>query len=640
MIRVSFRASSCLAMLVTLLLGGCALLGDEAAGFDGPAEPAEPAEPDARALDAAAPGTLAGESVAVWVTTGDRSKLLAQQASVNFGADTSQPVTITVDEQVRYQTMDGFGAAMTGSSAYLMNRAMSASQREALLSDLFSPGGIGLSMVRQTIGASDFSLSSYTYNDMAPGQSDPNLNNFSLSGDLDDVVPMLQAARAKNGALKIMGSPWSAPAWMKEVHTLNGGWLNVAWYGAYADYLVKYIQAYQARGLPIYAITIQNEPLHETGSYPSMRMDPANQANFVKNNLGPAMSAAGIGTKILAYDHNWDRWDYPNDVLADGAAAPYIAGSAFHGYGGSPDLMASTHAAHPDKGIWFTEISGGAWATSFAGNLRWNLSNIVIACTRNWAKSILLWNLALDQRSGPTNGGCSDCRGVVTVNSGNGNYEREVEYYVLGHVSKFVAPGAQRIASNTFNGGIENVAFANPDGSKVLIALNNGGASSSFAVRWNGQSFSYTLPAGAVATFVWSTGGSGAAPIGSTVWLQGNNGKFVSSEDGLAPMMCDRDSVQGWESFAVVDAGGGTVALRCSNGAYVSSEDGLAPITCNRTAIGGWERFVWEPTNDGKVALRGSNGCYVSSEDGAAAMTCNRSSVSGWEAFAWGTVGG
>ncbi len=628
---------------MTLLLGACAMPEEE---FADPAESlADPGAPDESAGvlgEDTDIGILANESVNVWVTTGDQSKKLAQQASVSFAPDSgSNPTTINVDENTTFQVMDGFGAAMTGSSAYLFNQRMSAAQRDAVLNDLFTGSGIRLSMVRQTIGASDFSLNSYTYDDKPAGQTDPNLTSFSLAGDLTDVVPMLKAARARNGSLKIMGSPWSAPAWMKEVHNLNGGWLNVAWYQAYANYFVKYIQAYQAQGLPIYAITIQNEPLHETGSYPSMRMDPGNQASFVKNNLGPAFSANGITTKIIAYDHNWDRWDYPNGVFSDAAASSYVAGSAFHGYGGTPGLMANTHNAYPNKDIWFTEISGGAWAPSFADNLRWNMSNVMVACTRNWAKSVLLWNLALDQNAGPINGGCNNCRGVVTINNGSGAYTREVEYYVLGHASKFVDPGARRIATNTFNGGIENVAFKNPDGSKVLIVLNNGGGSNTFKVKWGTQSFTYTLPAGAVATFKWSNAGGGGGsgvPVGQVVSLQGINGKYVSSENGTQPMYCTRDTAQDWEKLDVVDAGGGKIALRGANGLYVSSENGTAPIQCNRPTIGDWEKFDWVVLADGKVALRGSNGCYVSSENGTAAMTCNRTSVSGWEAFTYGVT--
>lgn len=588
---------------------------------------------------------FAGETVNVWVTTGDRSKLLQPQTAVSFAADAgTNPVTVTVNENTTYQSMDGFGAAITGSSAYVINQKMNATGRDNLLNDLFTAGGIRLSFVRQTIGASDFSTSSYTYDDVPAGQTDPTLANFSIAKDKIDVVPVLKLARGKNPSLKVMGSPWSAPAWMKENGSLNGGWLNVAHYKAYANYLARYIQAYQAEGVPIYAITVQNEPLHETASYPSMRMDPANQASFLKNDLKPAFDAAGItGTKIIVYDHNWDRPDYPNSVFSDAAARAIAAGSAFHGYGGSVDQQSTTHNAYPDKDIWFTEISGGGWATDFGGNLRWNLSNIVIGTTRHWAKSVLLWNLALDQNAGPTNGGCSNCRGVVTVNNGTGAYTREVEYYVLGHASKFVDPGAVRIASNTFSGGIENVAFKNPDGTKVLIALNNGSSSSTFKVKWGGQAFAYTLPAGAVATFKWagtqSGGGSTTAPVGQTIWLKGFNNAYVSGENGTGPMWCNRPSVQAWEQFTVEDAGAGKVALT-SMGKYVSSENGAAPMTCSRATAGDWEKFDWLVNADGTISLRGNNGRYVSSENGTAAMRCNRTSVSGWEAFRFGTGAG
>lgn len=583
---------------------------------------------------------LAAQTVSVWLTKGNQTQLLQQQGNLNFGNNGSYATTISVNEGTTYQTMDGFGASMTGSSAFVIN-SMTSTSKNNLLNDLFSSSGIRLTFIRHTIGASDFSRWSYTYNDMPSGQTDPNLNNFNLGADWDHIIPMIQQARNRNGQIKIMGSPWSAPAWMKENGSLNGGWLNVGWYNAYANYLVKYVQAYQAAGIPIYAITLQNEPLHETGGYPSMRMDPANQANFVKNDLGPAFSNAGLSTKLICYDHNWDQPNYPISVLNDAAARGYLAGSAFHGYSSTSGIsnMTSVRNAYPDKGIWFTEISGGDWDTNFGSNLRWHTSNTVIANIRNWSKSVLLWNLALNTSHGPTNGGCSDCRGVVTVN-GN-NYAREVEYYILGHVSKFVDPGAVRIGSNTFSGGIENVAFKNPDGSKVLLALNNGSSSNTFKVQWGGQSFVYTLASGDVATFRWTgSGGGSGAPVGQTIWLRGSNNQYVSSENGQSAMMCNRPSVQGWEQFAVVDAGGGKIALRGSNNQYVSSENGQSGMICNRPAIGGWEAFDWVENSNGTISLRGNNSQYVSSEDGQSAMMCNRPAIGGWEQFTWGTGGG
>lgn len=458
--------------------------------------------------------TKTTEPVSVWLTTGDQTKLLQAQAGVSFSASTpATSTTITVDESVTYQTMDGFGASMTGASAYLLNQKMSASQRDALLTDLFSASGIHLSFMRHTIGGCDFSAQGdFTYDDKPQGQTDTGLSSFSIANDLVDLVPMLKAARAKNSSLKILGTPWSAPAWMKEptaggVNELrNGHYLNTAYYQTYANYFVKYVQAYAAQGVPVYAVTLQNEPLF-SASYMSMRMDAGNQAAFLKNNIGPAFATAGLTTKLIVYDHNWDNpSNYVQSVFADASAAQYAAGSAWHGYSPTAGIPNQTtaHNAYPGKDIWFTEVSGTA-GSSFAGDLKWHASNIIIGTTRNWAKSALEWNLALDQNNGPTNGGSTTCRGVVTINSSTGAVTRNVEYYALAHASKFVDPGAVRVSSNTVAGGIETVAFRNPDGSKVLIALNNSSTSNTFKVSWNGQSFNYTLPAGALATYKWNT---------------------------------------------------------------------------------------------------------------------------------------
>jgi glucosylceramidase len=463
------------------------------------------------------PAQAAGEQVNAWVTTADQSKLLQQQASVNFGADSGgSATTIDVDEQISYQVMDGFGASFTDSSAWLVYNRLSAAQRDTLMQRLFSPSaGIGLSMVRQPMGASDFTVNNadYTYDDTAP-----DLGDFSINHDRAYIIPVVQQAKAINPSLKLMGTPWSAPAWMKHSGSLFGGTLNPAYYGLYADYFVKYVQSYSAAGLPIYAITLQNEPHHETASYPSMRMEPTDQAGFVKNYLGPAFSRAGINTKIVIWDHNWDDPNYPITVLNDAAAASYIAGTAFHCYAGSAGAQTQVHDAHPGKDLWFTECSGGAWSPDFGSNLKWNMQNIMIGATRNWAKSVTLWNMALDPNGGPTNGGCANCRGVVTINPSTGTVSYNVEYYVLGHASKFVTPGARRISSTSFSGGIETVAFKNPDGSKALIALNAATAARTFKVRWAGQVFSYSLPAGAVATFTWS--GSGAGGINSNAYYK------------------------------------------------------------------------------------------------------------------------
>jgi glucosylceramidase len=270
--------------------------------------------------------------------------------------------------------------------------------------------------------------------------------------------------------LKIMASPWSAPAWMKTNGKLAGGKLKPEYYQTYANYFLKYLLAYEKEGIPIDAISIQNEPLHEA-SYPSMRMEASEQLAFIKSHLGPLLVKENRSTKILIYDHNWDRPDYPLQLLQDAEARKYISGTAFHAYAGEVKSMSSVYEAFKDKGIYFTEISGGEWAKNFADNMGWNMKNIFIGAPNNWARNALLWNLALDENFGPKNGGCQDCRGVITISEG-GFVNRNVEYYSLAHLSKWVLPGAYRIGSS-LSTAVEHVAFKNPDGSIVVVILND-----------------------------------------------------------------------------------------------------------------------------------------------------------------------
>ena len=463
------------------------------------------ANPNRSLMQNAAPEST---PVSVWLTLPDRSQLLQQQADVTFVPQTD-PVegtrVIAIDSDTRYQQMEGFGAAMTDSSAWNIMHIMSSRQREQVMRDLFTRegAGIGLSYVRIPIGASDFSLHNISYNDLPPGETDPNLDQFSINYDEAYIIPALLQAQALNPQLRFMGSPWSAPGWMKQGGTLKGGALLPEYYQAFADYLVRWIQAYVEHGVAIDALTPQNEPLYQTGNYPTMGMAAEAQQTFVRDHLGPALEAADLDTQLIIFDHNWDLADYPLTVLADPAAAAYVDGIAFHCYGGNVSAQSTVHAAHPDKGIWFTECSGGDWATNFGDNLSWNMRNLVIGNFRNWGNSVMLWNLVLDQDAGPQNGGCGDCRGVITVDSVSGDLTYNEEYYVLGHVSRFVDPGAQRIDSTEFRMGVaENVAFLNPDGSLVLIAHSV--IDAPITVTWQGQQFEYLLPAGALVTFKWA----------------------------------------------------------------------------------------------------------------------------------------
>jgi len=452
--------------------------------------------------------TSGGPSVQVVETTGDKAMLLQTQPSVSFGTGgSSSGLLITVDATTQYQQMDGFGGSLTDSSAWLIWNKLGASQQSSLMQQLFSPsGGIGISFLRQPMGASDFSASgNYSYDDMPSGQTDPNLTNFSVTHDAAYTIPLIKQALSINPNMKVVALPWSPPAWMKSTGTMNGGNMNTAYFPSLAQYFVDFVQAYQQQGIPMYALSVQNEPLYSTTGYPSEYLAATDESTFIANNLGPALNTAGLGNvKIFAYEHNWDNTAYPESALGS-SAAQYLAGSSFHCYAGDPSAQSTVKAAFPAKDIWFTECSGTV-GSSFAGDLVWNAENLLIGATRNWARSVSLWNLALDQNSGPRNGTCSNCRGVVTIDDSvsPANITFNVEYYVLGHLGKFVVPGAYRINSNTFGAGsIEDVAFQNPDGSIVLLVLNSASNSGAFTVSFNGQSFNYTLPAQAVATFSW-----------------------------------------------------------------------------------------------------------------------------------------
>ena len=455
-------------------------------------------------LSAAIPSL--GTDVQVWLTRGDQVSLLEQRPSLTFVAGEGIHTTrIHITPGTTYQTMEGFGAAMTDSSAWLIQNELDATQRATLMTQLFSPeSGAGISYLQTPIGASDFSLTAYTYDDRALGQTDPNLTYFSIAHDQTYIIPTLQQAIALNPSLRLFAAPWSPPAWMKTSHVLYGGSLATQWHAVYAQYFVRFVQAYAAAGLPVHAIAVQNEPLNDTLAIPSAGMTTSQQATFIGDYLGPAFASAGLSTKILCYDHNWDEPNYALAVLGDAEADQYAAGSAFHAYAGDVSAQTTVHNAFPAKDIYFTEISGGDWATSFPDNLVWYLHNIIIGNARNWGKTALFWNIALDENHGPhlTNA-CADCRGVVTINSTTGAVTYEVEYYAIAHAARFVQPGAVRIASESIDGTLETVAFRNPDGTEVLIALNPGSSSLWFDAVRSGQYFAYRLSPKSVATFVW-----------------------------------------------------------------------------------------------------------------------------------------
>ena len=439
--------------------------------------------------------------VAQWITTPDQTMLLQHQpTALTFAAGTSANATIDVDDTQTFQTMDGFGYCLTGGSATLLHQ-MDAGSRAALLKELFADdaGSIGVSYLRVSIGASDLDPVVFSYDDMPTGQTDPTLAKFSLAPDQKDLIPVLKEILKINPNLKLLGSPWSPPAWMKTNSATKGGSLKPEYYDAYAQYFVKYLQGMKAEGIRLDAITIQNEPLHP-GNNPSLLMPATEQADFIKKSLGPAFQTAKLDTKIIVYDHNADRPDYPTTIYQDPAARKYVDGAAFHLYAGKIEALSEVHNAYPDKNLYFTEQWVGS-KTKFENNLGWHVKTLMIGAPRNWAKTVLEWNLAADPQQNPhTPGGCTECLGAITLD-GN-QVTRNVAYYTIAHASKFVQPGSVRIGS-TADGVLPNVAFRTPSGARVLLVQNDQPTPQTFSIRYHEKLTSATLPAGAAGTFVW-----------------------------------------------------------------------------------------------------------------------------------------
>jgi len=447
-------------------------------------------------------------TIEVYETSDAVHEAFRKKHPLSFGDGLPEMLAVHVNDSHTYQQIDGFGASMTDASAWLFSQKLSVKQRRALLRQLFDPKkGIGLAVLRQPMGSSDFSREDYTYDDMPPGQSDPDLKHFSIDRDRQYILPVLRQALKVNPNLKIIASPWSPPGWMKTTDSMIGGTLLPSSFEPLAQYFVKFVQAYEAAGVPIFAVTPQNEPRNIPKDYPGMGMTAEEQAIFVRDHLGPALRNAHLQTKIMLFDHNWDMIDYPETILADAQASELAAGTATHCYGGSPEAQTKLHDLYPAKDIWLTECSGGDWQK---GNLLVDQANLIIETTRNWAKSVVLWNLALDQNHSPHLGGCTNCRAVVTIDHSFSptTITPTVDFTALAHVSKFVLSGAVRIDSTSSAASpLKHVAFRNSNGAIVLLALNPTDAPVTFYIAWQGQFAAYTLPPTAVATFRWPSKG-------------------------------------------------------------------------------------------------------------------------------------
>ena len=449
-----------------------------------------------------------GPAIQLWLSTQDRRLRLARQADVPITDAGSAPADLVIDTGRTYQSIVGFGAALTDSSAWLLQNRLSAPVRRALLHELFGPPpGLGFNMIRLTIGASDFSLQPYTLDDMPAGDVDPDLEHFNVAANLRDLIPTVNEVLSIDPHLRIIASPWSAPAWMKTSANLIGGTLLEQYESTYAQYLVKYVDTYRSYGIPIFALTLQNEPGFVPVTYPGMLLSAEQRVRIIAQYLGPALSGRRPVTRILEWDHNWDEPQQPLSVLSDADAARYINGVAWHCYRGTPGSQTEVHRAFPRKDAYITECSGGDWESSKHGELLWFARDLLLGGLRNWARGVVYWNLALDEHYGPHFGGCDTCKGIVTIDSRSGAVSRNDEYYAFAHYSRFIQPGAVRIWSTDTGNDIKNVAFRNPSGGSIVLVLINGRTEAhEVSVQQDDIHFRYNMPAESVATFVWNPG--------------------------------------------------------------------------------------------------------------------------------------
>lgn len=423
----------------------------------------------------------------LYYSSGEDSLFVQKTAEQLKPAENDPVVTVALDESVSYQTLDGFGASFTDSAAYLIHQVLPEDVRMDLMKKLFDrEEGIGLSVLRNPMGASDYARFIYSYNDLPEGETDPEQKQFSIAHDEADVIPLVQEALRLNPEIKLFGSPWSAPGWMKTTGSMLAGELKPEYYAAYAEYFVKYIKAYAEHGLPVYAVTPQNEPLYMPKHYPSMLMLPEVQVEFIRDHLKPAFVKHGIQTKILAYDHNWDRPDYPLLVLDEAGDA--VDGVAWHWYGGPPAAQSQVKEAYPGKEVHFTEGSGGEWIPAFEPAFS-NVMRTGIEILRNHSQSLVLWNMALDEKNGPTvpGFGKSTCRGIVTVNQETRGLEYTLDYYALAHFSKVAAPRAVRISAESDRPEVRSVAFRNTDDSIGVVLFNDGEGASHITLQLQGE---------------------------------------------------------------------------------------------------------------------------------------------------------
>ena len=600
------------------------------------------------ARSASATVTIASIAVSIVLTTDDRLHKMEPQPGINFTANSGGSNVVYVDETQTHQPIEGFGASFTDSAAYLLNEVVSPqSSLNAVMSDLFTRNGngIGLSFMRTPMGASDLSRSIYSYDDNN-GQADVTLANFSIAHDQIDIIPIIQQARQLNPQMKLMASPWSPPGWMKTSGSMIGGGLLSSMYSPFANYFVKYLNAYQAAGIYVDYISLQNEPLFVPSNYPGMCMPPAagascsgqtnwqtDQTTAIRDYILPALTANQLTTQVLVYDHNWDQPSYPRSVFSDATilASPQVAGTAWHGYGGTPGVTTTIQNYFPTKGNYETEHSGGTFVSD---QVKADFEEIT-QVMRNWTRSYVKWGLALDQNMGPHSGGCGTCTPIVTVNSSTGAVSYDIEYYTTGHFSKFVLPGASRIYSSNAS-GIVSVAFLNPDGSKALVVFNDSDSTQSFQVQWGNQSFAYMLPSLAGATFTWTGTQGGGYTVSATSQIQASSlnstaGNSVMGDNTTFGLQTENtsDINRGYDlgfatdgDYAVyknVDFGTGVnqvnARMACAGNCggtlefHLESASGTTIASVTIPATSGWQ--AWRTVSAPAISVAGVHDLYV-----------------------------
>lgn len=420
------------------------------------------------------------------------------EKEISFGQNTkTNAEIIKISAADTCQTVQGVGAALTHASAWVFNHNLTAAKRDSVFRQLFTPAGIGINYTRLAVGASDFSFNFFSYSDT----EDFTLSNFSIAEDRKDVIPMLKEILVLNPDLQIMATPWSPPAWMKTNNSMVGGKLRPDCYDVYADYLIKYIEAYKQEGISIHTMTVQNEPEFGTAAYPCMDMTAEEQKVFIRDHFGPRLKASGLQTKIVLFDHNCDNPDYPISIMNDAKTKEYVDGSGFHLYKGHISALCKVHEAHPDRNIYFTEQSGGGWAPDFEQNVRWYVGELFAGAMNCWSKNALLWNLALDENNGPKNSGCQDCFGVLEINK-SGEIKNHAEYYAIGHYGKYIQPNAKRLLAN--GDTLKGTAFLNPDGTMVYMGVYYGSEAKEISFQADKKQFSYTFKPGEVVTLKWT----------------------------------------------------------------------------------------------------------------------------------------